>query len=211
MKIVNATESDVDDIASLHLEVFQGFFLSSLGKQFLAELYRGFCRDKSRGVLLVAKHEGKLLAFVAGAYDPAAFFKQLRREKWLAFLIRVLPSVICNPLPVVKKLYSALFYRGATQGAQIQIDSALLSSIGVHHACRGQGLSRRIVLEFESKVQKMGAKLVYLTTDAKDNARAKGFYEKCGYREESVFVQSGERSMIRYEKLLIQLEAGEDL
>jgi len=199
--IERATQSDVPEVAHLHVHVFPGFFLTSLGTSFLEELYRGFLAHPS-GIFIIAREAGRLVGFAAGTSAPDVFFPDLRRRRRVAFAIKAIPAILKNPLPVCRKLLHAIKYRGETPVPVARSSCALLSSIGVAETCRGSGLARRLIAAFEREAALHGAGFVYLTTDAHSNDRVNGFYAANGYTAVSRFLQSGKREMFRYEKSL---------
>lgn len=197
IEITVAKYTDVNDIARLHWKVFQGFFLTSLGHGFLCELYAGFL-TQPYGILLIASDGGIIVGFAAGTTNSEEFFPKLRRRRGLFFLMKAIPSVLMNPVPVCKKLISAFFYRGDPPVAGES--GALLSSIGVAANYRGKALADRLLAGFEQKASEQGIMKVYLTTDAVNNDRVNSFYQKNGYFVECNFMQSGGRPMYRYIK-----------
>ena len=197
MKIRIAAADDVDAIVGVHIAAFPGFFLTSLGKHFLGELYLGFLKQSS-GILLVAENGGSLVGFAAGTTMPDSFFKVLRKTRGIFFLLKAIPAMLQNPLIVLRKVYSAIFYRG---DSPTELNGgALLSSIGVLPEVLGSSLGRQLLTGFELEAASRDSKFVYLTTDAVGNERVNNFYRKCGYREESRFNQQAIRPMLRYIK-----------
>jgi len=199
MLIRDANQSDIAEIADLHRRAFPGFFLTSLGLSFLRELYAGFLSHPS-GILLVANQNGHIVGFVGGTSAPDLFFSSLRRRRGIAFVLKAIPSILRNPLPVCKKLFLALRYRGEVPA--LKLPGALLSSIGTATECRGSGLATRLILAFERRAKDHGSEFVYLTTDANDNDRVNAFYRKHQYLPLDRFLQNGKREMIRYQKFL---------
>lgn len=199
MKIRGAKKEDIDSVVGVHVEAFPAFFLTRLGRAFLKELYTGFL-EVPGGVLLVATANERILGFAAGAVCPARFYALLRRKRGCSFLVKAIPALLRDPLPVLVKLFYALFYRGkAPAGA---IGGALLSSIGVSVGATGAGIGVALLKEFEATVSSRGGNSVYLTTDATGNERTIAFYKKCGYFEECSFRYLGERRMIRFMKIM---------
>lgn len=199
MRILKAVLADIEEVAELHVQAFPGFFLTSLGVPFLKELYAGFLSHSS-GIFLVAKEEGLVIGFVAGTSSPKVFFSDLRHTRCLAFVIKAIPSIFRNPLPVCRKLFYAATYKGDAPAARCS--AALLSSIGTSQICRGAGVAGSLMIEFENEAMKHGAGHVFLTTDASDNDRVNAFYRKQGYEIVTSFQQNGGRDMFRYEKPL---------
>lgn len=199
MNMRNADFEDIDEVVDLHIQAFPGFFLTSLGKGFLKELYAGFLTD-STGIFVVARNEGGLVGFAAGTSEPEAFFADLRRRRGAVFAIKAIPAIVKNPLPVCRKLFYAVRYRGEAPAARSS--GALLSSIGIATSAIGTGIAGSLILAFENEVLKRGVKSVYLTTDVQDNDRVNAFYAKHGYVVLDRFKQNGRRDMFRYEKIL---------
>lgn len=200
MKVRRALNTDLRAIVDVHVKAFPGFFLTLMGKSFLKELYSGFLRE-DEGFLLVADDgAGKILGFAAGAKNPEFFFQVLKKKRALFFVLAATPAIIRNPIPIFKKLWGALFYRGDNPnkiGA-----AALLSSIGVDPNYSGRSIGGSLLMETEELVRGSGCRYLYLTTDANGNEAVVGFYKKNGYEIESSFLQSKEREMLRFIKKL---------
>lgn len=200
MKIRKATEKDIDSIVTIHTRAFDGFFLTSLGPNFLKLLYQSFLR-REHGILRVAVDtDENIVGFAAGTTNPEVFFSNLRRQKSLNFLLRIIPSILKNPKPVLIKLYYAVFYRGDSPKKLTSI--GLLSSIAVQPEVSGKSIGKRLLSDFEQQVQEKGSNALYLTTDKSNNDKVIIFYQNSGYHIESEFSQPGGRSMLRLIKKL---------
>lgn len=199
MRIDHARPADIDAVVNLHIQAFPGFFLTSMGKGFLRELYAGFLSHPS-GIFLVARHEKGVVGFAAGTIQPVPFFEGLRRRRGMVFLLKAIPAILKNPLPVCRKLFYAVRYRG--EASAPSSSGALLSSIGIAPSAVGTGVGGGLISAFEKEVLKQGVGSVYLTTDVRDNDRVNAFYAKHGYVITDRFKQSGRREMFRYRKIL---------
>lgn len=193
--IRKAAEADVDNIVIIHLNAFQGFFLTMLGKHFLRKLYTGFIHDEDT-IFLVAEQSGNIAGFVVGTTQPDRFFKQLLRNRWFTLLISATPALLRHPLVVGNKLLSAVTYRGEKPK---QLDyGALLSSIAVAPVYARQGVGESLVCEFCTSAGMKGVNYIYLTTDRHDNDAVNFFYQRQGFSIESVFFKTKSREMNRY-------------
>jgi ribosomal protein S18 acetylase RimI-like enzyme len=195
LRIVRANHSHLDSIVRIHLAAFEGFFLESLGKRFLRELYRGFLVEPS-GVCLVAIDRENVVGFVAGTTQPEGFFRILLRSRWLEFLCAGAASLTMHPLRVGKKFLSALSYQGKRP---VDVpNAALLSSIGVAPSRKGSGIGKILISAFCEKAYASGAYTVYLTTDRDKNDAVNQFYLSNGFKLHSSFLKERKRWMNLY-------------
>jgi hypothetical protein len=101
--------SQLDIIVQRYMAEFKGFFLNTMGKMFMRELYREFIIDRS-GICLVALCGEDVVGVVVGTTQPKDFFRRLLQRRWPAFVIACLVPLCVNPLPVGRKPLAALSY-----------------------------------------------------------------------------------------------------
>jgi GNAT superfamily N-acetyltransferase len=194
-RVVPANLFHLDAIVQIHLDVFQGFFLESMGKRFLKELYRGFLIEPS-GLCLVAIDKKQVVGFVAGTTQPEKFFRRLLRRRWPAFVFAGAISLTLHPLRVGKKFLSALRYRGE-RPADVP-NATLLSSIGVVPGGIGRGIGKTLISAFCGRALLSGASTVFLTTDRDGNDAVNQFYLASGFKLHSSFLKERDRWMNLY-------------
>lgn len=200
MLIKQASDQDINEIVHVHLSAFNGFFLTMLGPVFLRGLYQAFL-SRQHGIMQVAvTNDGRIVGFAAGTSHPQLFFSQLRKDKWLSFLLRALPGMLKNPVMVIKKLYHAAFYKG-DRPASLS-DVALLSSIAVLPEMAGKAVGKALLADYEQQVSAAGVSALFLTTDKFGNDNVVAFYQRAGYGIESEFTQPDGRQMLRLIKYL---------
>jgi ribosomal protein S18 acetylase RimI-like enzyme len=190
-----ARREEVDAIVAVHLEAFRGFFLSRLGRRFLRELYTAFMSAPS-GVLLTAHRGAQLVGFAAGTSQPRRFFRQLLVARGWALLAAAIPAALRQPALVLPRLLRAVVYRGDSGTGE----GALLSSLAVARAEKGQGTGAALVGHFCAAAAAAGVKHVYLLTDSTGNDAVIRFYEGLGFRLDSQLTRPGGRGMRRYVK-----------
>lgn len=192
-----ASANDIEQIIFIHMEAFPGFFLTSLGPAFLREIYNGFILY-DKGKLFIAEREGEILGFAAGTVDPDEFFKQLRKRRWPAFLLKALPGLIKSPVFVIRKLWSAIRYSGDTPGSQS--GGSLLSSLAVSPRAQRQGTGDALVAQFCRYSAAHQKTSVYAITDMDENREVIRFYEKLGFTIDAVITKQNNRRMCRLRK-----------
>ena len=194
-RVVCANLSHLDAIVQIHLEAFEGFFLESMGKRFLKELYHGFLVEPS-GVCLVAIDRNDVVGFAVGTTQPEEFFRRLLRSRWPGFVFASAGSLILHPLRVGKKILSAPLYRG--EKPSDVPNATLLSSIGVAPSGKGRGIGKILLSAFCKMARASGAPTVFLTTDRNMNETVNQFYLSNGFTLHSSFLKERNRWMNLY-------------
>ncbi|MHA7608226.1 GNAT family N-acetyltransferase [Elizabethkingia meningoseptica] len=192
MKTRLATDKDLRKIVDIHLLRFQNFFLSSLGKTFLLEFYRGFL--KSPGLLLVLEDDENIVGFAAGSYNNKSFYKRLLKNNLIGFAKAGFFILFTNPL-ALSRLSS-----NAGKASQEQNNFAELLSIAAITNKKGYG--RILLMYFEKQLGKndMFNLPISLTTDFYDNEKVIQFYKNSGYEILTEFESYNGRKMYRFIK-----------
>ncbi|MGL6038840.1 GNAT family N-acetyltransferase [Soonwooa sp.] len=187
-----ATSKDLYQVVDIHLNRFQSFFLSSLGKTFLVEFYRAFL--KKPGLLLVLEDEGKVVGFAAGSYDNTSFFKKLLKNNLFGFAKAGFVILFSNPL-ALKRLSS-----NASKSHKEMLSFAELLSIATISNKKGYG---KILLSAFEEILKNDENFelpISLTTDVLNNEKVVQFYKDSGYQIHNEFESYNSRKMYRFIK-----------
>lgn len=184
---------DAEDIASLHYQAFKNFFLTSLGRRFLAVFYRALL-SHPKGTGIGIYHGPILVGFAIGTQNSTGFYKSLIYSRGFAMAFAALPQLILAPFKIKRLLIPIL----ASQDLQFTNLPSLLS-ICVSPDHISQGLGRQLLEEFEFELLKNHCHSLLLTTDCHDNDHVNQFY----IRNKYICVQSffhGKREMNLYYK-----------
>jgi len=172
MNVRVGTEADADIVAALHASEISEGFLPSLGRTFLARLYRRIVRSP-RSFLLVADDDGRAVGFVAGSEDVGALYRSFLLHDGVAAGLRALPRIVRSAPRVIETLrYPA---------GDNDLPAAELLAIAVAPDARSRGIGRALVDAFTAELRRRdvgGARVVV----AAGNARAVHVYEACGFK-----------------------------
>jgi ribosomal protein S18 acetylase RimI-like enzyme len=195
VSITPIQDTDLSQVVDVHMRAFPDFFLTFLGPRFLKEFYGSFVVDPM-GMGFVASDEetGKILGVIVGPLKPSGYFKRLLKRRWWAFCLASMSAVLRRPT-AIKRLVRAVFYRGEAPSGP---EGSLLSSIAVDTDAQGRGVGKLLVQAWLAEAQEQGAATAFLTTDAIDNEATNRFYQKLGWRIESVYETPEGRKMNRY-------------
>jgi ribosomal protein S18 acetylase RimI-like enzyme len=182
------------------MRAFSGFFLVTLGRRFLSEVYRGFLQHDDARVV-VAEVNGTLAGFAAGTLAPERFFRNLLLARWFAFGWAAIGAALRRPHAVIPRLVSAVCYRG--EHPPRLSGAALLSSIAVEPNNNRSGIGTLLLTAYCEQARMRGLRYVYLMTDQTANETAIRFYSRHGFNVESEIRRRDGRTMIRYVSALI--------
>jgi len=188
---------DVAEIVTVHLQGFEGFFLSYLGRDFLALLYRSLLEDRD-GILIVYEENQRIAGFVAGVSCQAGFYERILRRRALGFGWAAMGALLRRPA-IAPRLLRAL-----RRPAEARRDSAeaSLMSIAVRPENQGKGIGRELMRAFQEALVARRIRAFCLTTDRDNNERAHRFYRKLGLRLVTEYVTPEGRAMTEYHRNL---------
>ena len=189
----------IPEVVAVHLDSFQGFFLSILGPAFLRELYLSLLGAED-GICLAAITEERVLGFVAGTSRSSGVYSRLLRQRFVRFCLAAVPAVLKNPGMVPRLINRLRDSQGERSSAP---GRGTLMSIAVLPEQQGKGIGQALVQGFLKQAALAGCKEVDLTTDQEENESVNHFYRKQGFRLEKTFTTLEERVMNLY---LIELE-----
>lgn len=188
------SEADVDAVVSIHLRAFKTFFLTSLGRQFLAILYRECSR--SADVAIVATDEmGHAVGFAVGSINTRRLLVRLVLRRPVHLAIALLPAVLREPTVILR-----LRRRwGRTPSKPVEPVITLLS-IATDPVRQREGFGRRLVTQFCDDARELGVASIELSTDALANQRGNEFYLDNGFRLVEQYVTAEGRAMNLYSR-----------
>ena len=198
MNIRKATIDDVDTIVEIHLNAFDGFFLTSLGPTFLKFYYTCFIKSNET-ITMIAEEDGVIYGFSASSKFCKGFNSRLIKRNFLAFGLLSLKMLLIRPTSLVRLV------RNLTKKGENVIDNedyAELYSIGICKLAQGKGVGKKLLSRSEQVMKEEGVSRVSLTTDYDNNNQAVGFYHSMGYETLYEFVTYPNRKMYRLIKKL---------
>lgn len=198
MNIRKATLYDVNAIVEIHINAFKGFFLTSLGRDFLKFYYTCFVKN-GETVTMVAEENKIIYGFSAATTKCKGFNGRLIKGNFFLFGLLTFKMLFRSPKSLLR-LIRNLTKKG--DGVIDKEDYAELYSIGVSRNVQGMGVGKKILIETEKNLKAMGVKRISLTTDYFNNEQAVGFYHSVGYKLLYEFVTYPNRKMYRLIKNL---------
>jgi len=162
-------------VAELHIRGIGTGFISSLGADFVTQLYRCIA-ESPHGCGLVAVRDGNVVGFVAFATSLNRLYLSVIATKGIRFAFMLAPRPLC--LQRLKRVFETLFYPARTKGKGLP--AAELLAIAVAPEARGKGIARRLVQEGFRMCRQRGITRLKVLVGA-DNAAANNLYQKCGF------------------------------
>ncbi|MDA8083447.1 MAG: GNAT family N-acetyltransferase [Nitrospiraceae bacterium] len=181
-------------VVQLHLNSFQGFFLSFLGPSFLTIYYAALCKASEGIAIVYCNDNGIPAGFVVGSSNPRGFYSRLLKREWLRFAIASVGAMVRKP-NIIVRLARAVSHPGNNPVGE---DVAGLFSVGVQPDFQGCGIGKQLISAFLEEAAKRGCRRVFLTTDRDNNDAVNIFYQRCGFAIERQYETPEGRRMNEY-------------
>lgn len=191
---VNAKEKDIIKlVVQIHLDTFEGFFLTFMGRGFLTCLYKSYCQYQESG-LLVAFENNKPLGFLAYSGDYSGLYKFMIKKKLIPFAWYSLGAFFRKPRSFVR-LIRAFSKPNDVKREEKYIE---LASIGVKPESKSKGVGSSLINELKRIVNFDVYDYISLETDAEDNERTNNFYLKNDFKLVRTYETREGRKMNEY-------------
>ncbi len=181
--IRKAKEGDLLKIASLHTECFPDHFLPKLGLKLLSRYYKEFLL--SGDIFLINVDGDKVNGLLVGRISSINIINNFIRNNYIELGFRVFKLCIKFDKDIyirIRRFLKQKFQSNSSKNKSARSNMrawASLHVICVSDDCKGTGVARKLVEEFEKQLFEYsfpGYKLLVRKT----NCRAQRFYEKVG-------------------------------
>lgn len=186
-------KSLVNDIVTIHLNTFTGFFLTFMGRGFLNQMYRSYCDHVESG-LLVAEENSKVIGFLAYSGNFSGLYKFMLKTRLIPFGWYSVGAFFRRPSAFMH-IIRAFLKPSEVKREEKYVE---LSSIGVDPKIKSKGVGSALIDELKNKVDFNKFSYITLETDAVDNEGAIHFYEKNGFVRVRMFETEEGRKMYEY-------------
>lgn len=183
----------INEIVTIHLNTFTGFFLTFMGRGFLKQMYQSYC-DYDESGLLVAEEGGKALGFLAFSSNFSGLYKFMIKTRLIQFGWYSIGAFFRRPSAFMH-IFSAFLKPGEAKREEKYVE---LSSIGVDPNVKSKGIGSKLIDALKDNVDFDKYAYINLETDAVDNEGAIHFYEKNGFVRERMFETEEGRKMYEY-------------
>ena len=183
----------INDIVSIHLNTFTGFFLTFMGRGFLNQMYRSYC-DHDESGLLVAEEDGKAVGFLAYSGNFSSLYKFMIKTRLIPFGWYSIGAFFRRPSAFMHIIKAFL------KPSEVKRDEKYveLSSIGVDSIIKSKGVGSLLIDDLKKIVDFNNFAYITLETDAVNNDGAIHFYEKNGFVRERMYETDEGRKMYEY-------------
>ena len=194
IKKVESTEKDIlKEIVDIHLETFEGFFLTFMGKGFLRQMYASYTKHSESDVF-VALEEGRVIGFLAYSYNMSGLYKYMIKHRLIQFAWYSLGAFFRRPR-VFMRLVRAFLKPSESKREEKYVE---LASIGVRPDAKSKGVGSKLIDSLKCTVDFEEYAYITLETDALDNEIANRFYVKNGFKIEREYETREGRKMFEY-------------
>lgn len=186
-------ELDVHRVVLMHEKAFPKFFMTLMGRPFLATYYSIVLKYNGSISLISLDKHGEYTGFAVGFMEPSAFYNILKKNYF-----RLIPPVFLGLL--MRPFLVLNIFRGVLRVIKSKkpVDTCYtceLASIGV--VKKGGGIGSVLLKKFVIEASEKGASDVFLTTDRYNNDSVIAFYSSFGFVDSGSEMR-GNREMIQF-------------
>lgn len=193
-KIDKNEKKVIKQIVEIHIETFEGFFLTFMGRGFLKQMYSSYCTHDMSDVLVAFEEDDTPIGFVAYSGDMSGLYKHMIKTRLFAFAWFSLGAFLRKP-KVFMRLIRAFLKPGESKRKENYIE---LASIGVDPEIKSKGIGSLLIEELKNDVDFSKYAYICLETDAVNNDGANHFYKKNGFVLEREYETHEGRKMNEY-------------
>ena len=183
----------IDEIVTIHLNTFTGFFLTFMGRGFLRQMYQSYCDHEESG-MLVAEGDGKTVGFLAYSSDFSGLYKFMIKTRLVQFAWYSIGAFFRRPSAFLR-IIKAFLKPSEVIRKEKYVE---LSSIGVAPNIKSKGIGSLLIGKLKKQVDFEKYAYITLETDAINNEDVIHFYEKNGFIRERMFETGEGRKMYEY-------------
>jgi len=191
--ILDSKKETINDIVSIHLDTFQGFFLTFMGRGFLKLMYRSYVEYNNSDILVAFENE-KPVGFLAYSGDLSGLYKYMIKKRLIPFAWYSLGAFFRKPT-VFMRLVRAFLKPSETEREEKYVE---LASIGVDPDMKDKGVGSQLIDTLKSMIDFNDYAYITLETDALNNDGANRFYQKNGFVRMREFETNEGRKMFEY-------------
>lgn len=199
MNIQVVSKEHIKSVVELHLQSFEGFFLSQLGEDFLRFFYEKLRHDDRSKILGAFDDKGKLVGFSAFTYLSSGFYSYLVKKNMLGFACWGIRILIKKPSNLIRLLRNFKKEKNTTGDTG---NYAELLSVATLPEMQGKGIGKMMLFAMEENLKEKSCKSVSLTTDFENNEKVLYAYKSMGYEIYYDFISYPDRKMYRMIKKL---------
>ncbi|MDD2284304.1 MAG: GNAT family N-acetyltransferase [Paludibacter sp.] len=199
MNIQIVRKEHIKSVVELHLQSFDGFFLTQLGEDFLCFFYEKLRCDERSKILGAYDDMGKLVGFCAFTYLSSGFYSYLVKKNIVKFAYWGIRILIKKPSNLIRLLRNFKKEKNTTGDIG---NYAELLSVATLPEMQGKGIGKRMLFEMEVDLKMKSCKSVSLTTDFENNEKVLYAYKSMGYDILYDFISYPDRKMYRMIKKL---------
>ena len=193
-ELTNQDKQLIEQVVTIHLETFQGFFLTFMGRGFLRQMYLSYCDHAPSGLLAAFDEAQQPVGFLAYSAELSGLYKFMIKKRLIPFAWYAFGAFLRKP-KVFMRLVRAFLKPGESKRQEAYVE---LASIGVSPRAKGTGVGSMLIDALKDSVDFEKYAYITLETDAVDNEAANRFYQKNGFTLERSFATHEGRQMNEY-------------
>lgn len=192
--IERCKSENINTIVAIHMDAFDGFFLTFLGASFLRVMYHGYLEHEQSNLLIARDEDGDIFGFVAYSKDIGAFYRHLLNKHFLRLALQGARAALKQPRSSLRLIRALRKPRESNQDRH----HVALTSIAVAPRSSNAGIGRKLIDAVKRDTDFSIFDSIRLETDADNNDRVRAFYVSNGFKLVDQHITAEGRRMCDY-------------
>ena len=192
------TNTELRDIAKLHLVSFGDDILSQLGLNVIYRFYHSLYQQ-SKDCFLVVRAQEKIIGFCLLSFDVESIFRRFAFSQFPVHLLMI-------GLKAISSLFLFIFLLKYFGKKPVTSEKYLNPEIGyifVAPEAQGHGTGKQLIQQCQNVCRKLNCNTLYTKTREQDNEATIHFYQKNGFKIRDHFMR-GDHSYLHLELRVIE-------
>ncbi|MFP8915831.1 GNAT family N-acetyltransferase [Enterococcus innesii] len=175
-----ATFADLNKIVDFHLENFEGYYLTNLGKDVLNKYYYFFLNNKKNKFFLVKDGE-EIVGLALFVEDFEEQINVFYKNNFLLLSKNILKKFVLLNKPVISGTLSRVISTVKSDSNIYDLPRMSLLSLAIDKKNRSQGIGKSLIDFSEVYLNDLGYQSYYLSV-LNTNFRGINFYKRLGFK-----------------------------
>lgn len=173
---------DIDKLVEFHINNFENYYLTNLGRDLLKSYYAFFIKNNENKCYLYLHNDDRIIGLALFVSDFDIQINKFYKKHFYILIKNILKQVMLLNRVVIIGTFSRLSGVFIKHNKNYKLPKLTLLSLATSSLYRGKGIGKKLIINAEKNLSDLGLDSYYLSV-LKDNLTAINFYHHLGFIE----------------------------